>query len=324
MNLYLTIDTELASGLYRTLGKHALKEIFDRSIVGKTKTKDVGVAYQMDVLDRNGLKAVFFVDPMPALIFGVGVVRDIVRPILDRGHDVQLHLHTEWLKFLEDPFLGDRKFNELKQFGFEDQIALIHFARETLIDAGAPPPTAFRAGNYGANDDTLRALAVNQIQYDTSFCTGILNSNCDISLPNFAFAPVRHCGVIEVPIGAIGGPDGGRRHAQLTALSYWELKDAISYMRQQGVEYFSMVSHSFELMSRDRRKANFLVARRFEKLCAHLGNLEGVKTSTYRDDPPQAVGSQKPPASYVLPHRYARTLARTGEQAISNLLFGSK
>jgi peptidoglycan/xylan/chitin deacetylase (PgdA/CDA1 family) len=324
MNLYLTIDTELASGLYRTLGKAALKEILDRSIVGKTNRKDVGVAHQMDVLDRHGLKAVFFVDPMPALVFGVGVVRDIVRPILDRGHDVQLHLHSEWLKFLEHPLLGERKFNELKQYGLEDQIALVRFARETLIDAGAPPPIAFRAGNYSANDETLQALSANQIAYDTSFCTGIVNSNCDISLPEVTFAPVRHCGVIEVPIGAIGGPHGTRRHAQLTALSYWEMKDAFAYLRHQDVRYFSLVSHSFELMSRDRQKANLVVARRFEKLCAHLEHLDGVNTSTYRDDPPQVGGPQKSPASYLLPHRRARTLARTGEQAVSNLLYGSR
>ena len=324
MNLYLTIDTELSSGLYQDLGKSALKEILDRSIIGKTESKDVGISYQMDVLDRSRLKAVFFVDPMPALIFGIGVVRDIVQPILDRGHDVQLHLHSEWLKFLDTPLLGERKFNELKQYGLEDQIALVRFARETLIEAGAPPPTAFRAGNYSANDDTLRALAINKIPYDTSFFTGKLTGSCDISLPKSTFAPVRHCGVIEVPIGAIGGPDGTLRHAQLTALSYWELKDAIAYMKQQGVRYFSMVSHSFELMSRDRRKANFVVARRFEKLCAHLGKLDSVKTSTYRDDPPQVGEPHKPPASYVLPHRYARTLARTGEQAVSNLLFGSR
>ena len=324
MNLYLTIDTELASGLYRTLGKSGVKDILDRSIVGKTSSKDVGVSYQMDVLDRYGLKAVFFVDPMPALVLGVGVIGDIVRPIVDRGHDVQLHLHSEWLKFLDAPMLGDRKFNELKQYGLEDQTALIRFARETLIEAGAPPPVAFRAGNYSANDNTLQALAANQILYDTSFCTGIANSNCEISLPEMTFAPVRHCGVIEVPIGAIGGPDGTRRHAQLTALAYWELKDAIAFLRQQGVRYFSVVSHSFELMSRDRKKANFVVIRRFEKLCAHLENLAGVKTSTYRDDPPQVGECQKPPASYVLPHRHARTLVRTGEQAVSNLLFGSK
>lgn len=324
MNLYLTIDTELASGLYRSLGKAALQEILDRSIVGKTRSQDVGVGHQMDVLDRHGLKAVFFVDPMPALIFGVGVVRDIVRPILDRGHDVQLHLHSEWLKFLEPPWLGDRKFNELKQYGLQDQMALIRFARDTLVEAGAPPPVAFRAGNYSANDDTLRALSANQILYDTSFCTGMANSNCEISLPELTFAPVHHHGVIEVPIGAIGGPGGTRRHAQLTALSYWELKDALVYLKQQGARCFSLVSHSFELMSRDRRRANFVVARRFEKLCAHLENLDGVKTSTYRDDPPHVDEHQKPPASYVLPHRPARALARTGEQAVSNLLFGSK
>ena len=70
--------------------------------IGGTKTAasvltpdgEVGIEYQMDVFDRHGLKAVFFVDPMPALVWGVEAISDVVGPIVARGHDVQLHLHS--------------------------------------------------------------------------------------------------------------------------------------------------------------------------------------------------------------------------------------
>jgi len=324
MNVYLTIDTEMATGLYRTLGKDSVREVFNRSIRCTTPTRDVGVGYQMDVLDRHGLKAVFFVDPMPALVFGQGIVREMVQPILERGHDVQLHLHSEWLKYAEGHFLEGRKGDDIKNYDLADQVALIGYARDALIEAGAPAPVAFRAGNYGANDDTLRALALNQITYDSSFCPGIEKSNCDIQLPPSTFEPVMHCGVLEVPIGAIESHGQRRRHAQLTALSFWEMRDAIRYRQQAGYEFFTLVSHSFEMMSRDRRRANVVVARRFERLCKALGQMEGVQVSTYRDAPPVPVHGGGRERSPMLPHRYIRTVARYGEQAISNCFFGAK
>lgn len=324
MNVYLTIDTEMATGLYRALGKDSVREVFDRSIRGKTTTRDVGVGYQMDVLDRYGLKAVFFVDPMPAMVFGAGIVREMVEPILERGHDVQLHLHSEWLKYAEGALLGGKKGDDIKNFDLQDQVALIRYARDTLMEAGAPAPVAFRAGNYGANDNTLRALALNQITHDSSFCPGIHKSNCDIQLPDCTFEPVSHCGVLEVPIGAIASHGGGRRHAQLTALSFWEMRDAIRYMQQAGFRFFTLVSHSFEMMSRDRRRANVVVVRRFERLCQALSLMPAVQVSTYRDAPPalaKNAGCIHPP---MLPHRYVRTVARYCEQAVSNCFFGAR
>ena len=48
------------------------------------------------------------------------------------------------------------------------QAALIARAQDLLIEAGAPPPTAFRAGSYAANAATLAALAALGIRYDAS------------------------------------------------------------------------------------------------------------------------------------------------------------
>lgn len=293
-------------------------EIFDKSIWGKTAEGDVGIGYQMGVLDRHGLKAVFFVDPMPALLFGVQLIRDIVQPIVERGHDVQLHMHSEWLQYVQASPLNGRQGNNIKSFSLEDQSVLIMYARDVLMEAGAPAPVAFRAGNYGANDDTLRALALNHIQYDSSFCPGIAKSACDIGLSRLVDAPLEHCGTIEVPIGAIHGPRGGKRHAQLTALSTWEMISAIDYSQKKGKTSFTIVSHSFELMSRDRVRVNRIVRHRFEKLCATLARMKDIRTCTYRENPP-SVTTGAP--STLLPHRYLRTFARACEQAASNCFY---
>src|SRR3546814_9494722 len=41
-------------------------------------------------------------------------------------------------------------------------------AADMLVRAGAPEPVAFRAGNFGANDDTLRALDALGFLFDSS------------------------------------------------------------------------------------------------------------------------------------------------------------
>ena len=66
----------------------------------------------------------------------------------------------------------------MADFSLDDQKRLLAVGRDLLTDAGAPPPTAFRAGNYGANDDTLRALATLGFTWDSSFNPAQLGGDC--------------------------------------------------------------------------------------------------------------------------------------------------
>ena len=320
VNLFITVDTEYSAGLYQGPSGSSLADNFRRSIGCETSHGEVGIRYQMDVLDDFGLKAVFFVDPMPSLIWGLKATIDIVEPILQRGHDVQLHLHSEWLEFADNNPLGNKTGRNIKDFTLEEQKELIGFCSDLLVHAGAPKPVAFRAGNYGANDDTLRALHHHGISYDSSFCPGIENSDCDISLGPDYLSPIRHCDVIEVPIGAVATSRGGRRHAQLTALSQRELQAAFDHAAALPMQDFTIVSHSFELLSRDRKRVNAIVKRRFENLCKWIAASKDVKTATYRENPPQIAES---PESSLLPHNPLRTAERMAEQAIGNLLYGA-
>lgn len=321
--LYITIDTEYSSGLARRHGGGGRADNFARSIACDTPDGPVGIAYQMDIFDACGLKAVFFVDPMPALVWGVEAIADIVGPIVARRHDVQLHLHSEWLEIAgpANP-LKDRTGRNIKDFGLEEQCRLIEYARDTLMAAGAPRPVAFRAGNYGANDDTLRALGELGIGYDTSHCPGIAVSECAIGLGPDCRSPVEHLGVIEVPIACVGARAGGLRHAQITALSAVEMIAAVRHARDQDHAGFTLVSHSFELASRDRSRTNRLLKRRFERLCRALAAMPGVATATYADAPPSA--DARPAPLTPLPYSRWRTGQRVAEQAVSNLLYGGR
>jgi len=260
---------------------------------------------------------------MPALVWGTAAIEDVVAPILAAGQDVQLHCHTEWLAHAgaDTPFSSLAGHN-IKDFPFEEQCRILEWARNTLMAAGAPRPCAFRAGNYGANRDTLRALDELDIEYDTSFTPAIADGHCDIPLCEQTTQPTLMEGVIEVPTGCIRDATGKLGHAQITALSLREMTTAIVHARETGLPNFTFVSHSFELVNRRRLSVNRIVRNRFEGLCRTLKALRGVRTATYRDNPPSRLFDRKampePPVSGPF-----STGMRYAEQAVSNALYGA-
>ena len=322
-SVYITIDTEYSSGLVGDLSEAGRRDSFARSLECITPQGPAGITHQLDVFARHGIKAVFFVDPMPALVWGVGAIEDIVAPILEAGQDVQLHCHTEWLAIAGDksPLRIRHDRHNLFDFSRAEQAEILEYACDILVAAGAPKPVAFRAGNYGANDDTLRALGDLGLAYDTSHCPALPNGASRISLGADARDPVAHESVIEVPVGSIGTWGGGQRHAQITALSFAEMHAAIQHAQACEHPSFTLVTHSFELINRRKQCVNRIVHHRFEKLCAALAQMDGVQTANYRDDPPQIapLRTSSPP----LPASAVRTSWRYAEQLASNTLYGA-
>ena len=320
-SVYLTIDTEYSFGLASRSRPVSRAENFARSISCITPDGPAGIDYKLAMFDRHGLKGVFFVDPMPALVYGVEAISDVVQPIVERGHDVQLHLHSEWLELAgsANP-LGTKTGRNIGDFSFEDQCTLLAWARDTLVAAGAPAPVAFRAGNYGADDNTLRALGEIGLQYDTSHCPGIAGGECAISLTSEHRRPLHHCGIVEVPVGCIECFNG-LRHAQITALSAWEMLSALRHAKENDLASFTFVSHSFELMCRRRYKTNRIVRRRFEKLCAGIAAMDGVDTATYAASPPTVAATAEPRP--ILPLSEFRAGLRMAEQVVVNKLYGA-
>ena len=305
----LTVDTELA---WRHFARGA---DWRENLSLSYNPAGVGVPWQLDLLARHKLKACFFVDPLPALVYGIEPIKLMVEPILAAGQEVQLHLHPFWWDLAH--FRRDERF-ELNSFDAETQLELIKTARDLLVEAGAPPPNAFRAGSYAANVDTLDALRSLGISYDSSHNGAEHPWPSALPLHPGLVDPALAAGVTELPIAQIRRPDGGLRPFQLCALSSREISDALRHAARNDHPLVTIVSHSFELASRDGSRVNQLVRKRFERLCAFLAaHRATMPTTTIAELPSFPLE----PRSEPLPARPLRTAHRIIEQAWGNFRY---
>ncbi len=256
----LTIDTELT---WRSdLDWSNWEDSFKRSY----EAAGVGVAYQLGVLARHDLKGCFFVDPMPACVFGIEPIRRMVEPILAAGQEIQLHLHPMWAEPRDLASTGESQLASLDE---DSQYDLIARARDLLVEAGAPEPIAFRGGNFSANDATLRALARLGFRYDSSHDGDHHPWPSAIGLPADQVTPLRHQGMIEVPV-TVMAESRRLRHLQICAVSLSELKTTAEFAFANHLPIVNIVSHSFELVNRAGTAPNKVHVRRFEGLCEWL------------------------------------------------------
>ena len=309
--VFLTIDTELA---WR---HHAAGLDEDTLFARSLDPADVGVGYQLASLKRHGLKACFFVDPMPALAFGLQRIRRLVGTVLDAGQEVQLHCHPNW----SGAHAGDGGASwarfDLVEYDLAEQRALIGGAGDLLCAAGAPDPVAFRAGSYAGNDDTLTALAGLGIRYDSSHNGAEPPELGGIGLPARQIAPVVHRDVIEVPVTVIEDRPGTLRTAQVCALSAGEMSAAIDHAIGSDHAALTVVNHCFELANRAGTRANAIHLARFEGLCATLADHRAVlPTVQFRDRPALVLNAADAPLAPSL----LRTGWRHAEQLWSNLV----
>ena len=306
--VFVTVDTEFA---WRHHAQGCdVGTMFDRSL----EPAGVGVGYQLDRLRRHDLKACFFVDPMPALVFGLDPVRRMIDPILSAGQEVQLHLHPNWTgASAADQGRSFARF-QLHEYGLDEQADLIAGATELLVAAGAPAPVAFRAGSYAADDNTLTALARLGFAYDSSH-NGAERDASRIDLPAERIAPVAHRGLIEVPVTVIEDRPGSLRTFQLCALSAGEARDALDHAAAAGHAAVTIVSHSFELANRAGTRANAVHVHRYDTLCAMLDERRDVLPTAHFADRPalRLDAADRPLAPDLL-----RTRWRQAEQLWSN------
>ncbi len=318
-HVMVTIDTELSAGLHQR-GASA-EDNFKSSILGKTPHGDFGIAFQMGIYDKFGVKAVFFVDPMPALIYGEERIRDITDLILRRGHSVQLHCHTEWLTWATKSPVQGRTGRNIGDFDYDDQLSILSTGADILKRACGYAPIAFRAGNFGANDDTIRALDTLGFLWDSSVNADDLGRNCRITCDVNQTMPYRAGRVTELPVSGLFDRPGHFRPAQVCAISAWEMRSALRHAGMNQHPVFTTVTHSFEMLSRDRQRPNRTVIARLEALARMTSQTPHLRSAVFADLTPAAVVVQDRPR---LPPNIARTLARVAGQAWSTLCYDRK
>ncbi|MBK8979507.1 MAG: hypothetical protein IPM29_26705 [Planctomycetes bacterium] len=323
-----TIDVELSPG--RSVATpEALRDNYRRGILGTARGTH-GLAWQLDVLGEHGIRAVNFVEPLFALAVGDEWLAEIVTIIESRGHEVQLHAHTEWLHRmqpaqLEQHGLPSWRGDHLYCYDLDEQTRILQVALDTLSAHAKTPITAFRAGNFGANLDTLRALARLGLRYDSSFNVAHRGGHCRIALD-----PVPHDavsldhlapGLTEVPVTCFHDTQGTWRPAQLCAISSSELGALLRAADHDGREHVVFVSHSFELMNRRRTRPHWIHVRRLSRLAERIASSQTWRGVGFNDLPlsPAPLCDRSTPPGYGRLNSVRRSL-RIIQQAVGRVL----
>lgn len=281
VNVFITIDTEHSiGGAFADPALHPVGN--DKRIYGRINGQEYGIPLIMDIADRYGIPLTFFVEVLNKYYFGEEETREVCKYILSRGHDVQLHLHPNFLNFKEENPGVQRYRDNMSSYSLEEQTALIAEGKELLTRYCGRPPVAFRAGNYGADTNTLKALKANGIFMDSSYNAAFPKHSRRICAEQLNDA-VEIDGVWELPITNFveNIPLCGERFKplDLNGVSLAEMKAVISRtLDGLGPRNITLILHSFSfLKAKDTQyrecAVRKYVVQRFEGLCRTLADL---------------------------------------------------
>lgn len=160
IDVCLTVDVEFSLG--RTFqGVGNLPIGLDR-IYCPIGQEDWGLGRILDTLQQYQLPATFFIEALHVFHFGYEPMAGAVDRILRAGHDVQLHLHPQWLFFRDQDWrrrLPCRPPADNCEGRGEDEILeMIDLGLEAFARWGAPRPIALRTGALRVDRTVYRAM----------------------------------------------------------------------------------------------------------------------------------------------------------------------
>jgi hypothetical protein len=238
LDVFLTVDVEVWCDDWNDLDTK-FPNAFKQYIYGPTSRGNYGLPYQLCKLQEHGLTGIFFVEPLFSTRFGLNSLTEILSLIREKDHEIQLHLHTEWID-------------------------------ESIELAGGKSVNAFRAGNFGFNSETLRALSTNHIAFDSSYNASIYGPDSGISPGTLLVEPFKCEEVYEYPMTVFQDGTRSLRHAQITACSYQEMEGLLWQALELKRNAFVILFHGSELLNRAKDRPDDIVVDRFNKLCLFL------------------------------------------------------
>jgi hypothetical protein len=318
LDVLLTFDVEVWCDGWNDLDLKFPKA-FHRYVYGTSAAGDFALPKTLEMLSRNDLHAVFFVEPLFAARFGMEHLAEVVRLIQQAGQEIQLHLHPEWTDEITPPPLprprGKRQ--HLRYYDVDEQTTLIGMGARLLVAAGAAPPQAFRAGSFAANRDTYTALGRNNLVIDSSINATVPDSVPDLRPEGELLAASVIGQVTSIPVTVLRDGRGRLRHAQVGACSYEELSCGLASAHRANAPRFVMFSHNFELLKPGTSQPDWIVVKRFERVCRHLNEHRAVYRCVGFDD--VARSADVAPA-FIPTVPLSATVRRYAEQAMRRIL----
>ena len=207
-----------------------------------------GLDYIVEVCQRHGVRATFFVEALGATQWGTPYLTTVCRRLLDARQDVQLHVHPGVARLAG---MADRN-DTLWEQDERTQAKLIAEGRRLLEACGVPSVRVFRAGDLAADAATLKAMVAAGIR---------LSSNRDLdqkssirSRVNDVFPVANDLStngdVTDLPVTVMRSAfrflDGPYRHFEISALSAGEMTGGLVRLRAAGYVAATILTHPGE------------------------------------------------------------------------------
>ncbi|MDP8231482.1 MAG: hypothetical protein P9L91_02300 [Candidatus Zophobacter franzmannii] len=236
-----TIDVEAIRTLSR-LGD------YEKLILGRIGDYSFGVPKILEIFDTFRVKGTFFVD-FAEKDHDPKLFHLLTELILGKNNDVQLHVHPQ--------FMSDPNRPLLHQYNIIEQEHCLDESIKAFYHATSHYPKAFRAGGYGADNNTLKLLSKFGISVDSSYFPG--HENCKISplTPN-VISKVDD--IIEVPVtvfknnidyrlaGNVVKQGSLIKKLDIDSCSLEELKLGLDAVSDSKIKIIILFMHSYSLI----------------------------------------------------------------------------
>ena len=163
--MLFTVDTE--AGMHRMRHPNPARAV-DELIFGDFgRGENLGLGLHMDLLEHFGHRGCFFVDILMELQFGRAALERTLELILSRGHEVQLHIHTQHLLWHPNPTWRAR-YRALEEYDKDGMRHVMELSVDLFERRVGKPPLAYRAGGFQIDDDSLQLVSDLGIPFDSS------------------------------------------------------------------------------------------------------------------------------------------------------------
>jgi len=292
LNVGLTFDIEFSiNGAFAE--PETRKPLGRDGLLCRMEGREAGIGTILNILNKHGLKATFFIETLQTAWFGDDEMGDVARRIAAEGHELQLHLHPAWLLFdnpdwrtavLETPPVAE-VHDSLLARPAEEARAIIEQGKAVFARWSLPAPTAVRTGS----------LIMDRALYPVFRDAGLTISSsvgCGIYQPqapdlNLYCAPRRFDEVMEIPVTSYWGADPllrrRKRLATVIGMGTREQKALLQSAQKSGAPCLVILSHVSEFctLNEDRTiRPNTRTIRKFEQLCSSLARSPDLTAMT--------------------------------------------
>lgn len=271
--ILLTIDTEGPRGndpiMYQIWGK-------------VSDGQRMGIPKIIEICNRYNVKGLFFVDIAEMWDLGFEKIREVVTYIIKEGHDVGMHIHPHHYPNEKRHFLFD--------YTKDEQYTIIRECTQAFVKITGIMPKSFRAGKYGANQDTLDII--NELGYKYDFSEFYSNKWCGIKPDICYILPVKYKQLVEFPVTIYKSLNLGKLYTRYDKLEVtentneiWHIIKRYNSLKQDGVIILFMHSFSFLnwLTHPDSPTVEERNLRRFESLISKISSDENLNFISEKD-----------------------------------------